>query len=580
MSNITFSAYAKNELSKINNYKNKKELYVELLGYMSTSNFSIDKKLSKYSTENEYNINRFAKLLNNNNINDYKIAIQGNTYIITIKNLNITDIKTEEYIENINEENLKKAFIRGVFLGSGYINNPEKEYHLEVILKEEKIVSTILSFLGEFNIKANKLYKDKYISLYIKDSDEISKFLAFVGANSTVIKFEEIRVIREMKNNINRLVNCETANLNKTIGASVEQISIIKKLRKAGKFDSLPEDLKEIASYDLGWGSYEMDEVLSTSISALCDKSETGVVDDLACGYYSDNYNYHYYDYYDFYQITSEGESIIIYNRGDDLVLDKNLTSMYRRANSWKGKYGDSYDYSYNFISPNEYLIAGSLRDSEGYSSFIKVIKDNQESFYYTDSHYLTFLFPIKVNDKYIVLGLSEREETDIIVISESGRVIQKFSGNYWNLRSLDRGFAVTNLGTSIYNYIANTSGSRKVYTEVYYDYNVRIESDGNGDIILDRKIVEDKEYMVIKTDSNKGYVLDDLKVIDNDGNEIEVEDNAFLVPASDTRVLASFKKVNNPLTGDNVMIIVLILIVSGGLLILLRRQRRQKLEM
>ena len=158
------------------------------------------------------------------------------------------------------------------------------------------------------------------------------------------------------------------------------------------------KDLKEVASYDMGWDSYEMVDVLATSISALCDKSETGWVDGLSCEYYRDNYNSNYYDYYDFYQITSDGESIIIYNRGEDLVLDKNLTNMYRRANSWKGKYGDSYDYSYNFINANEYLIAGSLRDSEGYSSFLKVIKDNQETFYYTDNHYLAFLFPIKVN--------------------------------------------------------------------------------------------------------------------------------------------------------------------------------------
>jgi hypothetical protein len=125
---------------------------------------------------------------------------------------------------------------------------------------------------------------------------------------------------------------------------------------------------------------------------------------------------------------------------------------------------------------------------------------------------------------------------------------------------------------------MANNSGSRKVFTEVYYDYNVRVESDGNGEVILDRKIIEDKEYVVIKADSNKGYTLDNILVIDNDGNEIEVNKDTFLVPASDTRVLATFKKVNNPLTGDNIMIIVLVLVVSGGLLLLLKRQRMQKI--
>lgn len=83
--------------------------------------------------------------------------------------------------------------------------------------------------------------------IYIKDGEEISKFLAFIGANAAMLKFEEIRVIKETKNNINRLVNCETANLNKTVNASVMQIEDIKLIRKLKKFDDLPKGLKEIA---------------------------------------------------------------------------------------------------------------------------------------------------------------------------------------------------------------------------------------------------------------------------------------------------------------------------------------------
>ena len=84
-------------------------------------------------------------------------------------------------------------------------------------------------------------------SLYLKEGEEISKFLAFVGANSAVLKFEEIRVLRDMKNNINRKVNCETANLSKTINAAVKQIEAIKNLQRKGKFESLSDNLKEIA---------------------------------------------------------------------------------------------------------------------------------------------------------------------------------------------------------------------------------------------------------------------------------------------------------------------------------------------
>ena len=246
MNNVSFSAYTKNELSKINNLNKKQEVLVELIGYLVTPNYSKRKKSSKYSTENEYNINRFAKLLNNMNISNYQISLQGKNYVITIKNKEDL-INIEQQLKDIKQENLKKAYIRGAFLGSGYINNPENDYHLEVIFKNIDFAKRAIDFLNDYSIKANILHKPKTISIYIKDSDEISKFLAFIGANSAVLRFEEIRVIRDMKNNVNRLVNCETANLNKTISASVEQIDIIKKLRKTRKFDKLPNDLKEIA---------------------------------------------------------------------------------------------------------------------------------------------------------------------------------------------------------------------------------------------------------------------------------------------------------------------------------------------
>ena len=88
-------------------------------------------------------------------------------------------------------------------------------------------------------------------AIYLKDGEEISKFLALLGANKSVLRFEEIRVQREMNNKINRIVNCETANLNKTINASIEQIEAIKKLRESKKFNKLDEPLKEIAELRL-----------------------------------------------------------------------------------------------------------------------------------------------------------------------------------------------------------------------------------------------------------------------------------------------------------------------------------------
>lgn len=242
---MSFSSELKTELSKINNLKNKQEVYAEFLGYLSSTNVTIKGKNINFSTENEYNINRFAKLLNNLNIMDYKIKLVGKTYTITFENKeNIKTINTENVNEILSTDNLKKAYIRGNFLGSGSINNPRNKYHLEIIFNNVEHTNITLNLLKGYQIKSKILEK----TLYIKDGEEISNFLALIGGNSAVLKFEEIRVLRDMKNNVNRLVNCETANLNKTISTSVKQIEIIKKLKQSNKFNNLPEDLKEIAT--------------------------------------------------------------------------------------------------------------------------------------------------------------------------------------------------------------------------------------------------------------------------------------------------------------------------------------------
>lgn len=241
---MSFSADLKEELSKINNLKNKQEVYAEFLGYLVTANISIKGKYIKFSTENEYNINRFAKLLNNINIADYKIDITGRIYYITFKDNGILEQLNLTKFKNILiTENLKKAYIRGNFLGAGSINEPRNKYHLEMIFNTSEYANFTLELLEMYGINVKILSQ----TLYIKDGEEISNFLALIGGNSAVLKFEEIRVLREMKNNVNRLVNCETANLNKTINASVKQLEDIKKLKKTGKFNNLPEELKEIA---------------------------------------------------------------------------------------------------------------------------------------------------------------------------------------------------------------------------------------------------------------------------------------------------------------------------------------------
>ena len=132
-------------------------------------------------------------------------------------------------------------------MGSGSVNNPENKYHLEITFKQEKNLNQIAEILKNLGINSKSMkIKNKY-SIYLKEGEEISKFLALIGANKAVMQFEDIRIQREMRGKVNRLVNCETANLNKTINASIEQIAAIRKLQETGKFNKLNDNLKEIA---------------------------------------------------------------------------------------------------------------------------------------------------------------------------------------------------------------------------------------------------------------------------------------------------------------------------------------------
>lgn len=146
------------------------------------------------------------------------------------------------------DEQLARLIIREAFIKKGFINDPNKEYHLEILFKTKKKAEQLKEIIENFGINIKLTTKNLDYMLYLKEGEEISSFLALIGANKSVIKFEEIRVMKETRNNINRLVNCETANLNKTINAAVKQIESIRKLKKNKKFNNLPENLKELAN--------------------------------------------------------------------------------------------------------------------------------------------------------------------------------------------------------------------------------------------------------------------------------------------------------------------------------------------
>lgn len=247
---MSFSSDLKEELSKINNLNKKDEIRYELIGYLISKNTTAVKSNIRYATESEYNINRFSKLLRNLDI-DNNIEFDGKSFVITfkIKNL-ISEVEVSNKYLNIKKQDIekdsyKRAIVRGAFLGAGSINNPSRTYHLEINLSTKKNMDFLYEILNQCNIKGKKL-ENKY-SIYFKDGEEISAIIALFGANSSVLKFEDIRVQKEMSGKVNRLVNCQTANLNKTLNASIEQIEAIKRLQNANKFSELDDNLKEIA---------------------------------------------------------------------------------------------------------------------------------------------------------------------------------------------------------------------------------------------------------------------------------------------------------------------------------------------
>lgn len=277
---MSFSSDLKEELSKIGNLNKKDEVKYELIGYLISKNASVVKNNVRYATESEYNINRFSKLLRNLEI-DNNIEFDGKSFIITFKvknlieevevvenqleiksNVDFEDIKkilsgqSEKLIQNekdiknnkliiIENDNYKRAIIRGAFLGAGSINNPSRTYHLEINLSTKDNMEFLDEILKQCNIRCKKLENNN--SIYLKDGEEISAIIALFGASSSVLKFEDIRVQKEMNGKVNRIVNCQSANLNKTLNASVEQIDAIRRLQQSNKFNNLDDNLKEIA---------------------------------------------------------------------------------------------------------------------------------------------------------------------------------------------------------------------------------------------------------------------------------------------------------------------------------------------
>ncbi|WP_046174356.1 DNA-binding protein WhiA [Domibacillus indicus] len=142
----------------------------------------------------------------------------------------------------------RRSYLRGAFLAGGSVNNPEtSSYHLEVFSLYQEHNEALCSLMNMFGLNAKTLERKKGFITYLKEAEKISDFFNIAGAHNALMRFEDVRIVRDMRNSVNRLVNCETANLNKTIGAALRQVENIKFIDETVGLGILPDRLREIA---------------------------------------------------------------------------------------------------------------------------------------------------------------------------------------------------------------------------------------------------------------------------------------------------------------------------------------------
>ena len=141
----------------------------------------------------------------------------------------------------------KRAYIRGAFLSSGSVTNPEKTYHLEFVNTNLQYAEELKNLISFFDIETKIVKRKEHYVLYVKEGELIVNLLNVMGAHVALMDFENVRILKDMRNNLNRIVNCETANLGKIVAASVKQVEDINYIMKNSDFSELPENLIEVA---------------------------------------------------------------------------------------------------------------------------------------------------------------------------------------------------------------------------------------------------------------------------------------------------------------------------------------------
>ncbi len=224
---------------------------------IQTENIAVARK---YFTllKKTFNINTSVLIRQNMSLKNRRL------YIITIENHedSIKVLQATKLLNDNNEieENLsvtdniviwqpccKRAFLRGAFMAVGAISDPEKSYHFEIACATEPKAEQIRSIMRSFDIDARIIKRKKYFVVYIKEGAQIVDILNIMEAHVALMEFENVRILKEIRENVNRKFNCETANISKTVSASVKQTRDIEYIRDTVGFEGLADGLEDIA---------------------------------------------------------------------------------------------------------------------------------------------------------------------------------------------------------------------------------------------------------------------------------------------------------------------------------------------
>lgn len=145
----------------------------------------------------------------------------------------------------------RRAYIRGAFLAAGSMSDPQKSYHFEIVAERETEAVILQKMMNQFGLDAKVIYRKKAYVVYLKEGTQIVDVLNIMGACVALMELENIRILKEMRNAVNRKVNCETANIHKTVSAAVKQNEDIQYIRDTIGLDDLPESLREMAEMRL-----------------------------------------------------------------------------------------------------------------------------------------------------------------------------------------------------------------------------------------------------------------------------------------------------------------------------------------